>query len=440
LAKSIASRENPLTARVLVNRLWQHHFGAGLVRTPSDFGHQGEKPTHPELLDYLATAFMENGWSLKKLHRLIVTSATYRQASAVYKELFNSDPENRNWGRMNRRRLDLEQMRDSLMFASGRLDLSRVGGKSVDLWNAPFNTRRSVYGFVERQNLPGIFKTFDFASPDSTSPRRFMTTVPQQALFFMNSPFTVEQARTLVSRPEIRSAKDDPQRVRRIYQLVFARLPDANESAAAAAYLKEGSDGEIAQPQGEWRYGYGSLDLGEKRLKSFTPLRHFADGNYRVGPAFPDPNLGHLLINAQGGHPGRDASLSIVRRWVAPTSTTISVQGTLGHPNNQGDGVRAWLISSRSGFLGTWQAKQGSVKTDVATVSVQKGDTLDFVVDCIGNEGFDAFAWAPIVRDEGGKKVWNATTGFGPPPPAPLTRLALYAQALMMTNEFLFVD
>ncbi|AIE85921.1 PSD1 and planctomycete cytochrome C domain-containing protein [Fimbriimonas ginsengisoli] len=437
LAKAIASRENPLTARVFVNRVWQSHFGAGIVRTPSDFGHQGEKPTHPELLDYLAATFMENGWSIKKLHRLIVTSATYRQSSAISEAAYNADPENRTWSRMNRRRLDLEQMRDTVTEAAGRLDLSQVGGKSVDLWSTPFTRRRAVYGFVERQNLPGIFRTFDFASPDITSARRFQTTVPQQALFFMNSPFSVEQARALAERPEIKDAKDDGQRVRRLYQILFARLPDADETAAALAFLKRG---EPSPPPVAWQYGYGEFDAGKGRVTSFTPLAHFADGGYRVGPAFPDPALGYLVLNAHGGHPGHDAAHAAIRRWTAPAAMTLQVQGVLVHQQNQGDGVRARIVSSRTGLLGEWKAFKSRTDTMLPSVTVAKGENLDFVVDPVGNDGYDAFVWAPAIRTPDGAQTWDAATTFGPPPPAGLSRLTLYAQALMMTNEFLFVD
>src|SRR5262249_22244613 len=155
---------------------------------PSDFGLRGEPPTHSELLDYLATSFMDNGWSLKKLHRLIVLSNTYRQASAGDPRLATVDADNRLLARNNRRRLDFEQMRDALLAVTGKLDFT-AGGASVDLTKTPFSQRRTVYGFIERQNLPGMFRTFDFASPDASSPQRYTTTVPQQALFLMNSPF-----------------------------------------------------------------------------------------------------------------------------------------------------------------------------------------------------------------------------------------------------------
>lgn len=241
LAEAIASRQNPLTARVFVNRVWMHHFGLGIVRTPSDFGHQGEPPTDPALLDYLASAFMENGWSIKRLQRMIVTSATYRQSAGASPAVLAADPENRAWSRMGRQRLDLEQMRDAMMAAAGKLDVSQVGGRSVDLWRAPFVPRRAVYGFVERQNLPFIFKAFDFASPDSTSARRFQTTVPQQALFFMNSPFALEMAKGIAARPEIAGVKDDGQRVRELYRLLFQRLPSKTEESVGASYLREAS-------------------------------------------------------------------------------------------------------------------------------------------------------------------------------------------------------
>ncbi|HLK13520.1 MAG TPA: PSD1 and planctomycete cytochrome C domain-containing protein [Fimbriimonadaceae bacterium] len=440
LAKAIASRDNPLTARVFVNRVWMHLFGTGIVRTPSDFGHQGDPPTHPELLDYLASKFMDEGWSIKKLIKLIVTSATYRQASTESPADADADPDDRLLSRMPRKRLDLEEMRDTLMAAAGRLDVSNVGGKSIDLWAQPFNPRRAVYGFVERQNLPGIFKTFDFASPDATSARRFTTTVPQQALFFMNSPFSMQEAEGLVNRPEIKSSQDDAQRVRRLYRLLFQRLPDAQEAAAGAAYLKRGSLEEMSVPQGEWRYGYGGMDPAHQKVTSFTPLGVFKDGGYRVGDAFPDPGLGYLMLNIVGGHPGHDADHSVIRRWVAPADMTVQISGTLAHRQPQGDGVKGRIISSRTGLLGEWEVHNREQAAEVASVEVQKGDTLDFVVDPMTSDAYDAFAWSPVVRSVDGKRSWDSATNFGPPPGRPVTRLTLYAQALMMTNEFMFVD
>jgi hypothetical protein len=237
LAQAIANKDNSLTARVLVNRVWLHHFGAGLVRTPSDFGLRGEPPTHPELLDYLAARFLEEGWSIKKLHRLIVLSSAYQQSSETTPQIRELDPENRLLAHMNRQRLDFEEMRDALLFVGGKLDLS-VGGPSVDITSQPFETRRTVYGFIDRQNLPGVFRTFDFASPDTSNPQRFTTTVPQQALFLMNSAFVEQQAQSLLKRADIVAQSETPAKIKRIYQLAFGRQPDADELALGEKFLE----------------------------------------------------------------------------------------------------------------------------------------------------------------------------------------------------------
>src|SRR5262249_30008799 len=175
LARAIASKDNPLTARVFVNRLWLYHFGTGLVTTPGDFGLRSDPPSHPELLDYLAWRFMEEGWSIKKMHRLVLLSRVYQQSSADQEAGRRTDPENRLLWKYPRRRLDFEALRDSLLFVSGKLDL-RMGGAAVDITAAPCSGRRTVYAFIERQNLPGVFRTFDFASPDTTTPQRYQTT------------------------------------------------------------------------------------------------------------------------------------------------------------------------------------------------------------------------------------------------------------------------
>ncbi|MCI0461893.1 MAG: PSD1 and planctomycete cytochrome C domain-containing protein [Gemmataceae bacterium] len=236
LARAIAAPDNPLTARVLVNRVWMHHFGEPLVATPSDFGARSTPPTHPELLDYLASTFMDNGWALKKLHRHIMLSSAYRQASWDRPECRKVDPDNRLLWRANRRRLDLEAMRDSLLFVSGRLE-TRMHGRPVDIVGDSANRRRTVYGLVDRQSLPGLFRAFDFASPDTTVERRPFTTVPQQALFALNAPFMVEQARALVTRLDALPSTDVRERVAHLYRLALARSPADSEMEAALRFL-----------------------------------------------------------------------------------------------------------------------------------------------------------------------------------------------------------
>ncbi len=240
LARAIASKDNPLTARVMVNRVWAWHFGEGLVRTPSDFGLRSEPPTHPELLDHLATAFMAGGWSLKKLHRLILLSAVYQQQSIDRPECRRIDPENALLWRMNRRRLDFEATRDALLAVSGRLD-RRVGGPSVkDLLSASAN-RRTLYGHLDRLNVPGLYRTFDFPSPDATSPQRAETTVPQQALFLMNSLFAQDCARQLIARSDVGRIKDAGGRVGHLHRLLFGRAPGPDECRLAEAFLRWGN-------------------------------------------------------------------------------------------------------------------------------------------------------------------------------------------------------
>ena len=254
LAQAIVSPKNPLTARVLVNRVWAWHFGRGLVATTSDFGMRSDPPSHPELLDWLASRFVADGWSIKKLHRLILLSKTYQQSSADRPELSRVDPENRLLGRMNRWRLDFESQRDSMLFVAGQLDL-RQGGRAVDLFAAPYSTRRTIYGFVDRQNLPGTFRTFDFASPDQHCPRRYQTTVPQQALYLLNNPFVQQQTRNLAKRAADADARH---RIEQLYRLTFGRLPSPDEVRLGLEFI--GSD----QTDGVWtRYAQVLLASNE---------------------------------------------------------------------------------------------------------------------------------------------------------------------------------
>jgi hypothetical protein len=256
LAQAVASRDNPLTARVWVNRVWGHLFGRGLVVTPSDFGSRGAPPTHRELLDWLACELMDDQWSTKHLIRQIVLSSAYRQASDERAECVAVDPENMLLWRANRRRLDLESLRDSVLLAAGRLD-SAIGGPAVPLTAAPFPTRRAVYGFIERQNLPAFFRTFDFANPNTHTPERPQTVAPQQALFLMNSPFVIEQAGHLAARganaTEGAAAENDSARAARIallFQHALGRDPTAEELAEAITFVNSGeSSGSNSEPQ-----------------------------------------------------------------------------------------------------------------------------------------------------------------------------------------------
>ena len=236
LANAITSTDNPLTARVWVNRVWMHHFGTPLVENPSDFGLRTKQPIQLELLDYLAQALIESGWKTKPLHRLIMTSATYQRNSQLddtprLARQLNRDPTNQYLWRAERRRLDLEQMRDTILAVSGQLGYEMYGRPGL-ITDLAFN-RRTIYTFVERQNVPSVVKVFDFANPDTSTARRSKTTVPQQALFAMNSPF-IQQAASQLAQA---TADTEPvDRVKKIYRATLGREPSAEELALGIAY------------------------------------------------------------------------------------------------------------------------------------------------------------------------------------------------------------
>lgn len=240
LARAIASPGNPLTARVMVNRIWLHHFGRGLVGTPSNFGMMGERPSHPRLLDYLAGRFMDGGWSVKALHREILLTDVYQRAAADIPASRAVDPENRLLWRANRRRLDAESMLDSMLYLAGRLSLS-AGGPPRQ-WDEQIRRPRAVYGFVSRRRLDVRLGLFDFPNPNRTSPRRFGTNTPLQGLFFLNSPLLMEQASALAERLGSEVGPDAAQRIRRGYRLVFGRLPTEAELALNQEFVTGSQD------------------------------------------------------------------------------------------------------------------------------------------------------------------------------------------------------
>lgn len=449
LAELIANPANPLTARVIVNRVWAQHFGTGLVRTTSDFGIRGERPSHPELLDHLAATFVADGWSLKRLHRRILTSRVFQQASVASPSHPGAtrDPENRLLWRMNRRRLEFEAMRDSLLAVSGKLDAA-VGGRPVDLLAEPFTTRRTVYGFIDRQDLPGLYRVFDFASPDVSTPQRPTTTVPQQALFAMNSPFVSEQARAVTALADIKGASTPKERVRHVYRHVLRRDADPDELRLGVEYLTRFDKPSTTIPA--WQYGWGILDEGQKKVTAFHPLAHFAEGMYRGGQKLPDEKIGWVLWHNNGGHPGHGTGQSAIRRFSVPDAGTVTMAGKLGHAADQGDGVRARVVSSLRGVIGEWSVRKSEVDTPLSRFEVAEGEVLDFVVDSVTDENSDGFTW-PVrlelattdTETAGGvTQVFDSHADFAGPSAAPTRtdRLERYVQALMATNEFVFVD
>jgi mono/diheme cytochrome c family protein len=233
LAEAIASHDNPLTARVMVNRVWQHHFGRGLVRTASNFGKLGEPPTHPELLDHLTKRF-SSGWSVKALHREILLSAAYQQSGQVNEAAWKIDPEDKLLWRFAPRRLEVEAWRDAMLAVSGQLDRT-LGGPSLDLAK-PDNRRRTFYGHVSRHELDPLLRLFDFPDPNITSGERPVTTVPLQQLFVLNSEFMVRNARALAARLA-ETKGDDADRIRRAFPLLYGRPATQEELQLGLAFL-----------------------------------------------------------------------------------------------------------------------------------------------------------------------------------------------------------
>jgi hypothetical protein len=261
LANWVARPDNPLTARVLVNRIWQHHFGRGLVATPSDFGLRGEPPTHPELLDWLATEFVAGGWSLKHMHRLMLTSATYQQASTASPRGRRLDPDNKLLSRMNRLRLEGEIIRDSLLAVGGRLNL-KMGGPGVfppippealrgfKGWTASRDphdhVRRSVYIFARRNLRFPFLEAFDLPDSNLSCPKRERSTTAPQALALLNDADVVEAARALAERVREMGQSDD-ERIAQAYRLALGRAPSETECRLAREFLREASLGELCR-------------------------------------------------------------------------------------------------------------------------------------------------------------------------------------------------
>lgn len=249
LAQAITTDAHPLAARVLVNRIWLAHFGRGLVTTPSNFGKSGERPSHPELLDDLASRFITGGWSMKKLHREIVLSATYRQSSRDDRPQAKTDPDNRWLSRMSRTRLSVEAWRDAMLAVSGELD-NKLGGPSMSLTDAS-NKRRTIYCTIHRREMSTMLLTHDFPDPTAHSPQRVGTTTTLQGLYALNGPMMLTRSKGLATRLLNEELESDKERILFAYQLLFAREPSKRETKLALDFVGEmtGEDRENAWVQ-----------------------------------------------------------------------------------------------------------------------------------------------------------------------------------------------
>jgi hypothetical protein len=342
--------------------------------------------------------------------------------------------------RQNRRRLDWEALRDSLLTAAGKLDRS-LGGPAVDILKPPYSGRRTIYGFIDRQNLPLTFRNFDFASPDTHAPARFVTSVPQQTLFLRNSPFVLELSRSLAKR----QMSPTPS-VADLFRQTYGRAPTAAETQLVEQFLSAASQDATVETPPLWQFGYGEYDDVAKVLKSFTPLPHWTGTQWQGGPALPDPKLGWVLWNANGGHPG-DREHAAVLRWTAPRDVTVVITGTLKHGHPEGDGVLAAVISPSDGEKGRWIVSNQSVETFLPAIPLKQGESLDFVVASRSSVTHDSFQWAPKLTavERGTTFTWDLARDFpkssdGRTTSAPLTAWEQLSQTLLLSNEFQFVD
>ncbi|MEN9637920.1 MAG: hypothetical protein RL077_6324 [Verrucomicrobiota bacterium] len=428
LAQAIASKNNPLTARVIVNRVWGWHFGEPIVATPSDFGFRGDKPTNQPLLDHLAAWFMENGWSFKKLHRHLMLTAAYQRAD------FPMRP------------LDLEPFRDSLLAVTGRLQTELLGkAEKIDA-----SVRRTVYGFVDRKTLPSLYRSFDFPDPNFSAPKRSRTALTPRALILMNSPLLTDSAKSLAAALT-KELPDEQSRIEELYRRIFQRQPTDKELQRAQRYLAAYPQNDLVHPESkDWQYGYGEFDGAAKKVKAFASLTAFDGKSFKGTLKTADGKPSEVKVDAMGGASGLSPALSSIRRWVAPLEGEVNITAELTHTDAKTEGVIARIISNRTGELGEWKAKAQSVCTDLAKVPVKKGDMLDFIVSSQSSKDAGAYQWSPSITVPGSAipgmpgmaQRWDARVDFADPnkPAKPLTAWEELCQALLLSPEFAVME
>ena len=390
VAKKIASPGNPLTARTIVNRVWAWHFGAPLA-DPSDFGPQTPAPLQLELLDWLAVWFNENGGSLKKLHHLLLTSEAFRLKTESNAKNMALDEANNTFWRWNRQRLDFEAIRDRLLHTAGALDLDSLGGRSIELEKPQADRRRTVYAFLDRFELPGQFTNFDLPHPDHHASKRIETTVPQQALWFLNGPLALRQARAVVGAPEFKALTDSRQRINWLFQRLHLRDATEEEIEFLTAWIAGADDRDYA-PVMDGFWSAGHRPESEKPTRDFTPLPHLENGTWSTGKDPKTAPLGYLQANRNGGHAGDRHSL--VARWTAVGHGEYRLVGTLKRTQKGGPPL-AWRSVGPAGELleeGDFPP-ESVTKLDGPWTPLAAGGTLDFVLRGPHGSSFGGFEW-----------------------------------------------
>ncbi len=398
-ARWLVNGQHPLVARVIVNRVWMHHFGRGIVSTPADFGQLGSRPTHPELLDWLADEFMRSGWSLKSLHRLILTSTAWRQSSFRDPARQAIDPENNSYWRQSITRLEAEPLRDRMLAVTGQLDETLFGSPVAIVEDDAGQVivendqgRRSLYIRVRRSQPVAMLQAFDAPVMETNCERRPVSTVATQSLVLMNSEPILQMAAALADRATRESSP--------LSEIELAAISSSPRL-----------------PHEIWEYGYGGFDATTGRVQPFTPLPFWTGSAWQGGEVLPDPHIGWAIVHAVGGHPDGPERSSI-RRWHALADGVISISGTFSHGSENGDGVRGRIVSSATGLLGEWNVFNNSTAVEVSAVNVQAGNTIDFVVDSRENINADSYQWEAtlsLLEPTGTTRQYSSTREFQGP-------------------------
>ena len=345
-----------------------------------------------------------------------------------------------------------------MLAASGQLDRS-VGGKPAELFTTPFPVRRTLYGLIDRQFLPGTLRMFDFANPDLHIPQRSDTTVPQQALFLMNHASSLQQARELAKLVADSSSDshDHAAMISSLYQRVLQRNPSPQQLSNALDFLQSAKaepNDAVPPTAADWTYGFGKYDEATQRVPGFTALPHFTGMAWQGGSAWPDAALGWVQLTATGGHPGNDRDHATVRRWTAHRAMTIRIESQIVHEAEPGDGIRTFVVSANHGLLQSASLHKKTVDLNVDSIEVAAGETIDFICDIGAVLNSDQHFWRikimevadtnPDVVDANPDVMdavtWNSESDFTRNTTQHLNPLEQLAQVLLCSNEFLFVD
>lgn len=446
LAEAIANPKNPLTARVIVNRVWQKHFDEGFVKTPDDFGTQSEKPVNIELINYLAARFMEEGWSLKKLHRLILNSSTYKQSSLDDGKKSFIDPYNKYMWRMNISRLDFESLRDTILYVGGNLNLEPLK-QPKDLFTLDgdsFSNHRSVYGMVNRSRLPESLTTFDFATPEMTTGKRFKTTVPKQALFLMNNALVVAQARNVITREDFTKIIAEDHKIEMLYDIFYQRKPSDLEKKIAIDYITSAKMDDMSDVKKEYNWKYGFRTSSGKALGNFIEFNNFNKNSYGSSNAV----LKNLEINSTGG---KLPMLSVypIRQWKSPRSGEFSISVDSSVKAGPKEPVNYSIIVYKNDrvikFINITNAALH--KIEIPSIINTANDKLEFAIVNNIKKDLDYSMNINIIekRDENSLSpvTWNSVSDFRGPIrkiDRELDAWERFAHILLMSNEMVFIN